>query len=182
MLFWIAAALCVGAIWLRFFAGYEPAPAGIRALGAHEYATVRAVGLVTFPPGGAVEPGADEAGVPAYVDRYVAAQPPAQRTLMRLLFFLVEHATVFFPPAGPAGMRRFTRLDASRQAQYLDGWGRSRLFPRRLVFSSLRAIVTMGFLADPGVRSRLELEPIAVTRAPSPADDLWPPLDGAGLS
>ena len=49
------------------------------------------------------------------------------------------------------GWRRFSALDAERRGAVLEGWRRSRWFARRLVFTSLRAIVTQAYFADPAV-------------------------------
>ena len=132
-----------------------PAAAGDAArLAPREYATIAAAALATYPRGGAIPPSGLDAGVPAHVDRFVAAQRPATRLLMRLLFVLVEHATLLFPAPGRDGFRRFSALDAEQQVAFLRGWQRSALLPRRLVFVSLRAILTMGYLRDPGRAAR----------------------------
>ena len=79
----------------------------------------------------------------------MAAAHPRIRLLMHLLFFLIEHATLFFPAPGRGGRRRFSSLALEQRAAVLEGWRTSRLFPRRLVFASLRAILTMGYFALP---------------------------------
>jgi hypothetical protein len=57
---------------------------------------------------------------------------------------------------------------------YLQGWQRSRLFPRRVVFTSLRAILAMGYFAAPTVLQALELAPRAIETPVCEADLLWP--------
>ncbi|HZR83344.1 MAG TPA: gluconate 2-dehydrogenase subunit 3 family protein [Candidatus Binatia bacterium] len=160
----------------RFLSGYPARPAGARYLGGRELATVAAVASATYPKGGAVEPSGLEAGIPLYVDRFVAAQPPRMRFLMRCLFALVEHATLVFPAPGAGGRRRFSSLAPAQQVAVLDGWCRSRLYPRRLVFTSLRAILTMGYFADPAVLRELGLAPRAIPRTVCEADMLWPKI------
>lgn len=158
----------------RAFAGYPAAPAGLRCLSRREHAIVSASALATFPPGGAITPSGIEAGVPGHVDRFVAALPPRARLLIRLLFALVEHATLVFPPRGRGRFRRFTRLSPEQQVEYLGGWRGSGVFSRRLVFSSLRAILTMGYFADPAVLRELGLAPRAIEPPRCEADLLWP--------
>jgi hypothetical protein len=58
----------------------------------------------------------------------------------------------------------------------LADWQRSRFFPRRLVFASLRAILTMGYFADPAVLRALGLAPCRVARPVAEADLLYPPI------
>lgn len=171
-----AVILALVLVWAarRFAAGYARPPIALTCLRAREYATVAAAAQVTFPPGGAVSPSGLEAGVPGNVDRFVAAQQPGTRLLMRLLFALIEHATLLFSAGGAGGRRRFSRLSAAQQVSALEGWRKSRLFPRRLVFTSLRAILTMGYFADPTVLRELGLAPRAIERRIRPADLLWP--------
>jgi hypothetical protein len=178
VLFWMLALAALAVVALgarRLIAGYPPAAFPARVLAPRELATIAAAAQATFPRGGAIPPSGLDAGIPAFVDRFVAAQQPATRTLMRLLFALVEHATLLFPaPGGPGRRRRFSSLDAPQQVQVLDGWRTSRLFPRRLVFTSLRAILTMGYFADPAVLRQLGLAPRAIPRRVCEADLLWP--------
>lgn len=119
-----------------------------------------------FPPGGPIPESGIDAGVPAYVERYVAAVPPRVRLLMRLLFFLVEHAS----------LPRFSKLPHERRVAALEGWRTSRFFLRRLVFTSLRAILTMGYFADPGVLRRAGLAPFEIPTPVCEADLLYPPI------
>ena len=158
----------------RFLSGYPKPEVRCAALSPREYATVAAAALASYPRGGAIEPSGLDAGIPAHVDRFVAAQQPSTRLLMRLLFVLVEHATLLFPAPGSGGRRRFSALDEQQQVAYLRGWQSSRLLPRRLVFVSLRAILTMGYFADPAVLRALGIAPRAFTTPVCEADLLWP--------
>lgn len=159
----------------RLALGYAPRP-GLRALGRHEAALLDAAAEAVFPPGGAVAPSGVEAGVVPWVDRYLRALPASPRRLMRLLFLLVEQATLVFPAPGRGGRRRFSALDLEGRQAALDGWRTSRLFPRRLVFTSLRAILTMGYFADPQVLRELGLAPRAIRTPVREADLLYPPV------
>ena len=94
----------------------------------------------------------------------------------RLLFLLVEHATLLFPAPGPRGFRRFSSLAPAQREAALDGWRTSRLFPRRLVFASLRALLTNAYVADPGVLRGLGLTPFAIDTPVCEADLLYPPI------
>jgi len=176
MLGWLLlAALGVLAALLgrRLFAGY-PGPAG-EHLAARELATAAAAADAFFPPGGSIPQSGSDAGVPAYLDRYVGAIPRRVGLLVRALLLLVEHATLVLPGPGPGGWRRFSRLDAWQREAVLEGWRTSRLFPRRLVFTSLRALVTLGYFADAAVLRRLGLAPYALSTPVCAADLLYPP-------
>lgn len=171
--------LLAAVIWgiRRLFFGYPgPGAAGpTRVLTRPERALVVAAADAMFPRGGAIPPSASQAGVPEYVDAYVGRVPGPIRLLMRLLFLLVEHATLFFPAPGGGGRRRFSSLSESQRQAALEGWRTSSLFPRRLVFTSLRAILCMAYLADPAVLRRLDLAPPEIDTPVLEPDLLYPP-------
>ena len=175
MLGWVAAAVLLGVAVARVFGGYPGDAVPRRCLSRREIAFLAAAADALFPRGGAIEWSGAEAAIPGYVDRLVAASHPRTRILMRLLFFLVEHATLIFPaPGGLSGLRRFSSLDPERRLAVLDGWAGSRLFPRRLVFTSLRAIATFGYFAHPPVQGALHLAPWAIDPPICEADLLYP--------
>jgi hypothetical protein len=131
-----------------------------------------------FPPGGAIPYSGVEADLPGYTDRLVTASHPRIRLGMHALFFLVEHATVFFPAPGAGGRRRFSSLDRDQQVAALEGWEESGFFPRRVVFTSLRSILTLGYFAYPPVLRQLRLAPLAIDTPICEADLLYPPIGG----
>jgi hypothetical protein len=160
-------------LW-RVAGGHPRLPQPTRVLAPREWAFLAAAADALFPAGGAVTPSGSEAGIPAYTDRYVASVPATTRRLMRLLLFLVEHATLLFPAPPPWGRRRFSALSAEQRVAALEGWRTSRLFPRRLVFASLRALLTMGYFAHPRVLRELGLAPYAIATPVVEADLLYP--------
>lgn len=174
VLVWLFIAGLLGLGIGRFFLGYPGTPVGARTLPAREYQTARAAALVIYPEGGAIAASADSARVALHADRFVGAQTRSNQILMHLLFIAVEHATLVFPSHGPRGWRRFSSLDPDQQLAYLEGWRQSELAPRRLVFMSLRAILTMGYFADPSVLRSLGLAPREIERRVVAADLLWP--------
>jgi hypothetical protein len=170
----VAAAALLG--W-RLVARYPHPPSGrFRILAPREVAFLEAASEALFPHGGELAVSGAEAGVPAWVDGYVALQPARGRVLMRLLFCLVEQATLVFAAPGRGGRRRFSSLDPAQRVAALEGWQRSRFFPRRLVFTSLRAILTMGYFAHPAVLRGLGLAPYRVEVPVAEADLLYPPI------
>ena len=80
---------------------------------------------------------------------------------------------------GPRGWRRFSSLGAEQQVAYLDGWRTSASFPRRLLFTSLRAILTMGYFADEKVLGALGLTAQGIDSPRVEADLLWPAIGAA---
>jgi hypothetical protein len=161
------------AAW-RVFGGYPPTQPGV-ALSRRELAALAALADAAFPADGAIGRSGCEAGVPRYVDGLVALSQPRQRVLMRLLFFLVEHGTLFFPAsAGLGSLRRFSALPPEARVAWLESWRTSSLFVRRLAFTSLRAVLTLGYFADAAVQQRLDLEPFEITSPVCAADLLYP--------
>jgi hypothetical protein len=173
----VAALLAIAAWGLRrLFAGYPPSPAPGGVLAPRERAFVDAASEAMFPAGGDIPPSGHEARVTDYVERYVASVPAGIRRLMRMLFLLVEQATIVFPAPGPGGRRRFSALPVEARMAALEGWRASRLFPRRIVFTSLRALLCMGYLADPAVMRRLGVAPYQIAPVVLEPDLLYPPI------
>jgi hypothetical protein len=177
MLAWIAAAALAAWGGARVFLGYPRPDPATHCLSRREMATLAAAADALFPPGGAIECSGSDAGIPRYLDRLVAASHAKNRLLMRLLFFLVEHATLLFPAPGVlAGRRRFSSLDGEARVAALEGWRRSRWFARRVVFTSLRALFTLGYFAHPPVLRALRLAPHAIATPVCEADLLYPAI------
>ncbi len=167
------AAMLVYATWRVAF-GYPATGRRFSMLNRAEAAFIASTANAMYPPGGAIPCSGSEADLPGYMDRLLAASAPRIRVLMHLLFFLLEHATLFFPVRGWGGMRRFSALSLEQQVAALDGWQNSRLFPRRLVFTSMRAILTLGYFAHPPVLRALDLAPFAIETPVCEADLLYP--------
>ncbi len=158
----------------RVFLGYPGTARPMRRLSRREVATVTAAAEATFPPGGAIEPSGSDADVAGYLDRMLDVSQPRIRLQIHLLLFLVEHATLFFPAPGWDGFRRYSSLSFDQRVAALDGWAESRIFVRRLVFTSLRALFTLAYFAHPPVLRQLRLAPYAIESPVCEADLLYP--------
>lgn len=160
----------------RVALGY-PAPAQrYRRLGRAEAAFLAAAVEAMYPPGGAIECSGSEADLPGYVDRLLDASHPRTRLMVHLLFFFVEHATLLVPAPARGGRRRFSSLDSEQRVQALADWASGRWFFGRLVFTSLRALLTLGYFAYPPVLRQLRLAPLAIETAVCEADLWFPPI------
>lgn len=146
--FILGALLALAAV--RVFVGYGRS-GGFRYLSGRDAAVLDAVGEAMFPAGGAIAASARDAGLISYMDDYFSWHSPANRFLMKLLFFLFEHATLVFGPS----RRRLSALDPRAREEYLAGWDESRFYLRRMAFQSLRAMVTMAYLASAEVEAHL---------------------------
>ncbi len=162
----------------RIFFGYPRPAHPMGVLSRSEVAFVASAAEVTFPAGGGIPPSGVDADIAGFTDRWMATHASRTRVLIHLLFFLIEHATLFFPAPGGGGRRRFSALGFEQRTAALEGWRTSRLFPRRLVFASLRAILTMGYFSYPAVLRQLGLAPYEI-RTPICEVDLWYPRIGA---
>jgi len=60
--------------------------------------------------------------------------------------------------------------------EVVERWRTARWLPLRLVFTSLRAILTLGYFSDPEVLRRLRLAPLAIETPVTGADLLYPPV------
>jgi hypothetical protein len=178
----IALALLLGLAAWRVFGGYPATAPGV-ALSRRELAALDALADAVFPGGGALGRSGREGGVARHVDGLIAVSAPRQRLLMRLLFFLLEHGTLLFPaPGGLAGLRRCSALSEASRVAWLEGWRTSGLFARRLVFTSLRAVLTLGYFADPVVQRQLGLAPFEIASPVCAADLLYPRIGASRAS
>ncbi|MGH0036703.1 MAG: gluconate 2-dehydrogenase subunit 3 family protein [Myxococcota bacterium] len=163
------------AVW-RLFLGYPRRERTFDHLRPGEVAFLDAAADAMFPAGGALDLSGRDVDLPGYVDRYFATLNGSKRLQIRLLLTLVEQATIFFPAPAPRGRRRFSALSASQRETVLRDWSNSRLFLRRLVFTALRAVLTMGYLGHPSALRQLRLAPYDIQPAIVEADLLYPPI------
>jgi hypothetical protein len=149
-LFAVAAATLVVLIVLlarAVFLGYPPPTLPGALLGRKEQAVVAACADALFPPGGPIPLSGTEAGLVAYMDLYVRRLPRGPRLLGRLLFHYIEHSPWIF---GPRHVR-FTRLRPEERVEALRSMADGSIYFQRLALLSLRAMMTMGYLANPRV-------------------------------
>lgn len=145
-------ALALAAAWL--LSGYGPAPLADSVLGAREQALLAAVADTLFPPGGPIPVSGTEAGLVRYFDGYVRRSEPLPRFMIRLLFLYAELEPLVF---GPRRVR-FTRLTPEERLAALDSAGRSDIYFRRVTFVSMRAVMTMGYLAHEAVAGAMRMK------------------------
>lgn len=167
-------AIVLGYAVSRVAIGYPDPRRQHRGLGRGEVAFISSAAEAMYPAGGPIPSSGLDADLPGYLERLMAASRLQTRILLHLLFFLVEHGTLLFPTPGRGGMRRFSSQDVEHRVAALDGWAESTLFTRRLVFTSLRAVLTMGYFAHPPVVRRLGLAPLAIEAPICEADLLYP--------
>ncbi len=159
--------------------GYPAQPVVTRNLSRKEQAILAAAADALFPPGGPIPLSGTEAGAIPYLDAYVGRVDRSQRALMRLLFQAIEHGPWAL---GPRHVR-FTRLAAAERIAFLRKLSKSNLYFHRVVFLSLRVMLTMAYLANEEVARRMgiatNLAPFAaspaVSEAPSRSRDVSAP-------
>ncbi|MFQ5415600.1 MAG: hypothetical protein ACE5FL_00995 [Myxococcota bacterium] len=176
MFLWLALAVVLTWVVLRVFGGYPDPGRSFKVLFRSEVASLSAVSEAMFPAGGHIPSSGLDAELPAYVDRWMAVSQPRVRRLMHALFFLIEHATLLAPAPGRHRRRRFSSLGFEQRIAVLGAWGDSSLYARRLVFLSLRSILTMGYFAHPPVLRKLGVAPLAIESPVCEADLLYPPI------
>jgi hypothetical protein len=148
-----AFALPALALTARLFVDYPRAPLARSVMSAREQALIGAVADAYFPPGGPIPVSGREAGLVAYFDGYLARSGRTQRFLMRLLITFTELSPLLFGPR----FARFSRLTHEEQIKYLHDAFTSRIYFRRLGFISLRALMTMAYLANDRVAAHMHM-------------------------
>jgi hypothetical protein len=156
--------------------GYPRPEQRFRVLFRGEAAVIDAAALAMYPRGGAIDASGHDADIARYVDRLMQASVPRIRWLIHLLIFFIEHSTLVFRAPGHRGFRRFSALPHPQQVAVLDAWATSPLFFRRLVFTSLRSLCTLGYFAHPAVLEQLRIAPLAMGPRVCEADLLYPPI------
>ncbi|APR77837.1 Hypothetical protein A7982_03184 [Minicystis rosea] len=154
-LLWIIPLVVLAALVVRAIVfGYPPPqlPSG-SFLNRKEQAVVAACADALFPPGGPIPLSGTEAGLVAYMDRYLSGLPALPRLLGRLLFHSIEHGPWLF---GPRRVR-FTRLTPAERIAMLKEMSLSSMYFRRVSFISMRAMMTMGYLAHPDVAKKMRM-------------------------
>ena len=172
----VVLSVLAGLVLMRALAGYPQLPTRLSNLGRGEVAFLDAAAETMFPDGGAIPLSGREADITGYLDDYFARLPAHLRLQIRALFLLFEHATIVFSAPGPSGRRRFSSLSGDQRAAVFEGWQSSRLFLRRLSFSALRAVLTMGYLGHPAAMRHLKVAPLWIDTPVCEADLLYPPV------
>ncbi len=160
----------------RVFFGYAKSERSFEVLAPREVALIESTAEVMFPAGGAIPFSGLDADLPGYADRFLAAIEPGVRRQIRALFALFEHVTLIFPAPGWRGWKRFSSLTFEQREIVLGGWSQSPNFARQLVFTALRAVLTMGYLGHPEVLRHLRLAPYAFESPVTEADLLYPKI------
>lgn len=176
---WLCIALAVFLIFRRIFFGYsawaKPA-ANFSVLAPREVALISSTAEVMFPADGAIPFSGLEADLPGYADRFLSALEPRIRWQIRALFALFEHVTLVFPAPGWTGLRRFSSLSFEQRELVLHGWSQSPQFMRQIIFTALRAVLTMGYLGHPVVMRHLRVAPYEIESPVCAADLLYPAI------
>ena len=151
---WLVAALLLLGL-LSLFIGYPPGRLKDSPLRAREQALILAVADTFFSRGGPIPLSGTEANALAYFDAYFQRCPRHQQVLIRLLLVSTELGPLVFGPRP----RRFTRLSPTQRTRFFAEAFESPLYFRRLSFISLRAIMTMAYLAHPEVIRHMNMSP-----------------------
>lgn len=179
MIPWALAALALAAsiyATRRMFGGYPSRQPPLACIARREAAFLERAAEAMFPAGGAIPLSGAEADLPAFADRYLSGLHPRIRLQVRLLLCLFEQVTLFLPAPGKGGHRRFSALRVEQRVQVLQAWSESSNSLRQLVFTALRAILTMGYLGHPRALRHLRLAPLDFESPVLEVDLLYPPI------
>jgi hypothetical protein len=123
--------------------------------------TLRALGETLFPSTGPTDPsGADI--VPDGVETLIAGMDPDVVKKLGLVLSAFELAAIV------RFGRRFSRLPEEKRTHYVDGWMRSRLAPRRVVYRAIRELCASAYYNDERVWPMLGYDGPLVGRRAAP--------------
>jgi hypothetical protein len=160
----------------RLFAGYPARAENFETLSPREAAFLDAAADAMFPSGGAIPLSGGDAALPEFADRFLVSLHPRIRMQIRLLLTFFEQVTFFLPAPGRGGHRRFSGLDFEQRVAVLRSWSESRNSLKSLVFTALRAVLTMGYLGHPVTMRHLRLAPLDIESPVLEPDLLYPPI------
>lgn len=112
------------------------------ALSERQRRTVHALADTFFPAIGSDDP-TGSAVVPEVLDDFLVGLDPEQRKGLSVVLTLFELGAI------PLHGRPFSRLSPAVRERYVDGWMRSRLAPRKIVFRTLRNLFANLYYQDP---------------------------------
>lgn len=166
----------------RFAAGYPVPPAGLAVLHRGEAAFLQAAAEVLFPDGAALPVVGADAHIPLYVDHHLSALPASQRLQIRALLLVFEHLSLVLPGQVPDGRDRFSSLSATARLALLERVASHPDSRVRLLYTALRAIVSLGYLGHPANLRALSLAPFEIEPAVSDAELLFPRVGALPMS
>jgi hypothetical protein len=123
-------------------------------LGEAGRAVIAAAADTLFPAGESFPVSGSAAGVVEFMAQYVDRSRPIERVLIRLLLLYTDLGPLAF---GPRPLP-FTKLSAAERGEHLRGAANSRIYLRRIAFTSLRALLTMGYLDNEQVAQRIGIK------------------------
>lgn len=137
--------LSVGSLLPAGCSRYPKPVAPLRVFDPREYAILNALAERLLGVEGAIGAGTSQIDVGANVDGFVVNWDTEAQRQLRTMLRVFEHGTYLFD----LRRKRFTRLTASKQDEYLAGWMNSTLGVRRVIFRALKLLVAAGFYREP---------------------------------
>ncbi len=119
-----------------------------------EQRIVAAASDAMFPRGGAIEQSGSDAGVLDYFEKMLAEMPPKNRALVRLLLAFIQLSPLVFFFKAPFTWQR----DDDRVAT-LEALSVSSIYFLRVTFQSLRALLSIAYLANDDVARQVGAVP-----------------------
>lgn len=156
--------------------GYPRPQRDLQVIGKGEAAFLDAAAETLFPPDEGMPLSGAEADLPGYADRYLAVLPIKQRRLIRALFLLFEQGTLLWPARGVGAFGRFSALSPEQRLRVLRGWEQSRLAPRRMAFTALKAVLILGYMGRPESLAALGMSAWSIESPIVEADLIYPPI------
>ncbi len=127
--------------------GCAPDVAGLGALTPHEYRTLSKLAEALLPEGGAFPPGARGSDLATAFDRFLADEPPWNRSDLKKALFLLEFGPVLYERRAVT----FSHLGVAERLAHFERWSTSERLLRRQVALAFRKFLSLVFYDRPEV-------------------------------
>lgn len=123
-------------------------------LSSRETRIVAALGQTIFPPDRTGITDAIDAGVVAYIDRWLGEVDAVERLQIRAMFQLFEYSIA---AQNLRPTMRFSTATPKERDACLRAWMESSMYARRMAFNALRSVFSLAYLASPKVAEELKI-------------------------
>ena len=127
----------------------------VKVLTQSEARLISAIGQTLFPRDGEMSSDSVDAGVVAYIDRYLSELSLWDQIRLRGMFQLFELGITVMD-LNPT--KRFTTSFADERVEYLRWWEQSEIYAQRMIFAGLRSVFLLAYFGSSDVSAEFGMD------------------------